>query len=82
MDVELVIVKLYSKITIPLLIETISYRIQEFKVYAKAFEKNCRDYPLLTLPVLCISERCIEIKALKAFLKPFEAPQRSVKMKI
>ena len=79
MDVELVIGKLHSKKIIPLLIETISYRIQEFKVYAKAFAKNCRNYPLLTLPVLCISERCIEIKA---FIKPFEAPQGSVKMKI
>ena len=79
MDVELVIGKLHRKIIIPLLIETISYRIQEFKVYAKAFAKNCRNYPLLTLPVLCISERCIEIKA---FIKPFEAPQGSVKMKI
>ena len=41
---------------------------------------------LLTLNVPCISESCIEIKiklkTLKAFIKPFEAPQRSVKTKI
>ena len=52
---------------------------------------------LLTLNVPCISESCIEVKiklsflfshffvvgqkVLKAFIKPFEAPQRSVKMK-
>ena len=55
----------------------------------------------LTLPVLCISESCIEIKinfefyfhtfcgvskgfmkALKASMKPFEAPQRGVKTEI
>ena len=45
MDDELVIVRLHSKIIISLLVETISYRIQEFKVYAKAFEKYCRNYP-------------------------------------
>ena len=38
---------------------------------------------LLTLKDLFISERCIEIKIkLKAFIKPFEAPQRSMKIKI
>ena len=39
---------------------------------------------LLTLKDLFISESCIEIKikASKAFIKPFEAPQRSVKIKI
>ena len=60
---------------------------------------------VLTLPIPCISESCIEIKikeklikiflftllcgapeslmkAFKAFIKPFEAPQRSVKIKI
>ena len=49
---------------------------------------------MLTLPAPCISGSCIEIKiklnffftllcgALKAFLKPFEAPRRSVKIKI
>ena len=45
----------------------------------------------LTLPVPCISETCIEIKiklnfhfhtTFKAFIKPFETPQRSVKIKI
>ena len=51
----------------------------------------------LTLPVPSISESCIEIKikfnfyfhtslwcmkAFKALMKPFEAPQRSVKIKI
>ena len=49
----------------------------------------------LTLPILCISESCIEIKInlnfylyacpkgfIKAFIKPFEEPQRSVKIKI
>ena len=45
----------------------------------------------LTLPVPCISETCIEIKiklnfhfhtSFKAFIKPFEASQRSVKIKI
>ena len=47
----------------------------------------------LTLKDLFISENCIEIKievkflfssshAFKAFIKPFEAPQRSVKIKI
>ena len=47
----------------------------------------------LTLNVPCISESCIEIKIMlnfyfhpslcaKAFTKPFEAPQRSVKIKI
>ena len=30
---------------------------------------------ILNLPVLCISESCIEIK-IKAFIKPFEAPQK------
>ena len=39
---------------------------------------------LLTLNVPCSSESCIEIKikAFKAFIKPFEAPQRSLKIKI
>ena len=49
---------------------------------------------LLTLNVPCISGSCVEIKiklnfyfhtylwCLKAFIKPFEGPQRSVKMKI
>ena len=44
----------------------------------------------LTLEGLCISESCSEIKiklnfyfhAFKAFIKPFEAQQRSVKIKI
>ena len=40
----------------------------------------------LTLQDPFISESCIEIKielkALKAFIKPFEAPQRSVKINI
>ena len=41
------------------------------------------DFVLLTLKDLFISESCIEIKIeLKAFIKPFEAPQRSVKIKI
>ena len=44
----------------------------------------------LTLNDLCVYESCIEIKiklnfyfhtSLKAFIKPFEAPQRSVKIK-
>ena len=35
----------------------------------------------LTLPSPSISESCIKIKALKAFIKPFEAPQGSVKIK-
>ena len=38
--------------------------------------------PSLTLPVLCISQNCIEIKTNLNFIKPFEAPQRSVKIKI
>ena len=33
----------------------------------------------LTLNVPCISESCIGIRA---FIKPFEAPQRNVKIKI
>ena len=53
---------------------------------------------VLTLPAPCISESCIKknylkffhtslwclkrMKAFKAFIKPFEAPQRSVKIKI
>ena len=38
---------------------------------------------LLTLEDPFISKSCIEIKIeLKAFIKPFEAPQRSVKIKI
>ena len=49
---------------------------------------------VLTLPVPCISKSCIEIKIKlnfyfhffvvpqKAFIKPFEAPQTSVKIKI
>ena len=38
----------------------------------------------LTLKDPLISESCIEIKikAFKAFIKPFEAPQGSVKIKI
>ena len=47
----------------------------------------------LTLSIPCISESCIEIKIMlnfyfhpslcvKAFTKPFEAPQRNVKIKI
>ena len=40
----------------------------------------CFTFSFSTLPVLCISESCIEMK--KAFIKPFEAPQRSVKIKI
>ena len=62
---------------------------------------NYNYYYILTLPVPCISESCIEIKlklnfyfhaslwcpkrfyeGLKAFIKPFEAPQRCVKIKI
>ena len=38
-------------------------------------------YMLQTLNVLRISENYNEIK-MKAFIKPFEAPQRSVKIKI
>ena len=40
---------------------------------------------MLTLKDLFISESCIEIKIdffYKTFIKPFEAPQRSVKIKI
>ena len=50
---------------------------------------------LLTLKVPCISESCVEMKIKlnfyfhtflvvpqKAFIKPFEAPQRNVKIKI
>ena len=39
----------------------------------------------LTLPVPCISENCIKIKInlmVQSFIKLFEAPQRSVKIKI
>ena len=67
----------------------------------KLFVKVVNGFQPLTLPVLCISENCIEIKiylnsyfhtslwclkrfvkALKACIKLFEAPQRSVKIKI
>ena len=43
---------------------------------------------ILTIPVTCISESCIEIRSpififtIFIFIKPFEAPQRSVKIKI
>ena len=36
---------------------------------------------LLTVPASCISEGCIKIKKVqKIFVKPFEAPQRNVKI--
>ena len=38
-------------------------------------------YPPLTLPVPILDEEK-KFKALKAFIKPFKAPQRSVKIKI
>ena len=44
---------------------------------------SCQATQDLTLKDPFISESCIEIKmALKAFIKPFEATQRSVKIKI
>ena len=36
----------------------------------------------LTLPTLRILEICSKVKVFKTFIKPFEAPQRSVKLKI
>ena len=50
-------------------------------VKISSFKANCWNQTLLTLPAPCISESCIKIK-IKAFIKPFEAPQRSVKIKI
>ena len=46
------------------------------------YKKRLQNVFLLTLKDPFISKSCIEIKALKAFIKPFEAPQRSVKTKI
>ena len=48
-------------------------------------------WTILTHPAPCISESCIKIKiylnfyfqtSFKAFIKPFDAPQRSAKIKI
>ena len=72
--------------------------LKKKKCYTGIMISCVRQGVVLTLSVPCISEICIEIKiklnhaclgasggflkALKAFLKPFEAPQISAKIKI
>ena len=66
-----------------------------FSIFDELYLKtNCLCSLILTLNGPCISESCIEIKikvnvyfdtslwCLKRFMKPFEAPQRSAKIKI
>ena len=49
--------------------------------YPRSFQVLNALLSQLTLPAPCISERYIKIK-IKTFIKPFETPQRSVKIKI
>ena len=49
--------------------------------YPRSFQVMNALLSKLTLPAPCISERYIKIK-IKTFIKPFETPQRSVKVKI
>ena len=74
-----------------------SLGLSETRYYCLGERGPSKGIFMITLAVPCISEGCIEIKiklsfyfhtslwclkGLKAFIKPFEAPQRSVKVKV
>ena len=68
-------------------VQVLSTQLTEYKIIC---HKKCtaEQSVTLTLKDPIISESCIEtkielnLKALKAFIEPFEAPQRSAKIKI
>ena len=58
------------------------HHIETSQLILELMQLNSITCANLTLKDPFISKSCIEIKALKAFIKPFEAPQRSAKIKI